>query len=173
MTNIDFGNIASQHALMWSTNLRVNHANAMTLYFENNTGTMRIKISTYTPDFPAIRQTPGSKGVWGDCEFVGNESEECDFWVVYEKLPKEETTLCPEGNTLFITGEPPSVKWYNPVFLRQFETVLTTHRKILHRHIILGQTALPWIIGAKYSAKEKNGNRTTTSLMTSSRPWTR
>ena len=134
---------------------------------------MRIKISTYTPDFPAIRQTPGSKGVWGDCEFVGNESEECDFWVVYEKLPKEETTLCPEGNTLFITGEPPSVKWYNPVFLRQFETVLTTHRKILHRHIILGQTALPWIIGAKYSAKEKNGNRTTTSLMTSSRPWTR
>jgi len=116
---------------------------------------MRIKISTNFPDYPLLRQTPGGKGKWEDCEFfIGNEFDECDFWVVFEGLAKVETMICPKGNTLFIAGEPPSVKWYNPLFLRQFQQVLTCHRNMVHRNVICSQPPLPWRVGVKFSAKE-------------------
>ena len=49
----------------------------------------KIKISTQFPEWPLLRQTPGSKGIWDNCQFFVNQDvEECDMWVVYEGLLK-------------------------------------------------------------------------------------
>ena len=112
---------------------------------------MRIKLSTNFPEWPLIRQTPGGLGIWGDCRFFINEDiGECDFWVVYDDVLRPETTRCPPGNTLLVTGEPPSVKTYSRRFLAQFGTILTSHRDLVHPNIINRQQALPWMVGCRY-----------------------
>jgi hypothetical protein len=112
---------------------------------------IRVKLSTNSPDWPFIRQTPGQAGIWGDCQFfINEEMDECDFWVVYDDVLRPETTRCPPGNTLLITGEPPSVKRYSPRFLNQFARVLTCQRELTHRNVIHSQQALPWMIGCRY-----------------------
>ncbi len=116
---------------------------------------IRVKLTTNSPDWPLIRQTPGRSGVWGDCRFFINEDvEECDFWVVYDDVLRPETTRCPPGNTLLITGEPPSVKTYHPRFLAQFAQVLTCQRGLKHPHVTYSQQALPWMIGCRYVAEQ-------------------
>lgn len=112
---------------------------------------IRVKLSTNFPDWPLVRQTPGGAGIWNDCRFFINEDiDECDFWVVYDDVLRPETTRCPPGNTLLITGEPPSVKTYSRRFLAQFGAVLTSHRDLVHSNIINRQQALPWMAGCRY-----------------------
>ena len=95
-----------------------------------------------------IRQTPGRKGIWNNCVFKINEDvEESDFWVVYEGIAKTETSKCPRDGTLFIAGEPPSVRRYNPYFLDQFSRVLTCQPAIRHKNKIMGQMSIPWFVG--------------------------
>ncbi|MGI4789432.1 MAG: glycosyltransferase family 10 domain-containing protein [Janthinobacterium lividum] len=112
---------------------------------------IRVKLSTNFPEWPLIRQTPGRSGIWGECQFFINEEiEECDFWVVYDDVIRPETTRCPPGNTLLITGEPPSVKRYPRRYAAQFARVLTCHRELKHPHVIYSQQALPWMVGCRY-----------------------
>jgi hypothetical protein len=66
------------------------------------------------------------------------------------RLLRPETTRCPPGNTLLITGEPPSVKTYHPRFLAQFAQVLTCQRGLKHPNVIDRQQALPWMVGCRY-----------------------
>ena len=107
-----------------------------------------IKLSTKVPSWRWLRQTPGSKGVWGNCRFVADSNlQECDYWVVCDGLPGEETALCPKENTILITGEPAAIKGYDKEYLSQFGCVITTQRKISHRNVIHSQTALPWFVG--------------------------
>jgi hypothetical protein len=117
---------------------------------------IRVKYSMNDSDFPLIWQTPGGKGIWGNCEFVlDSDLEECDYWFVYENLKKSETTLCPRSNVIFITGEPPEVRHYNPFFLRQFAKVLTAQPIILHHNVVHTQTGLPWYVGVRYIKAER------------------
>ncbi len=112
---------------------------------------IKVKLSTNSPDWPFLRQTPARSGIWGDCRFFVNEDiDECDFWVVYDDLIRPETTHCPPGNTLLITAEPPSVKSYSRQFAAQFGHVLTCQRELKHPHVIFRQQALPWMIGCRY-----------------------
>ena len=61
--------------------------------------------------WPAERQTPGRTAVWGDCRFLINQPvKQCDYWVVFEDLDEPEATHCPAGNTLLVTGEPPTIR---------------------------------------------------------------
>ena len=69
---------------------------------------------------------------------------------MYDDVLRPETTRCPPGNTLLITGEPPSVKTYSRRFLAQFGAVLTSHRDLSHPNIIHRQQALPWMVGCRY-----------------------
>ena len=109
---------------------------------------LKIKVSTAFPEWPLIRQTPASKGVWGDCKFFINQNiDECDYWVVYDGLLTAETVNCPTENTVLITGDPPNVKNYNEKYLKQFSTIITCHRNITRNRIIYRQQALPWHIG--------------------------
>jgi hypothetical protein len=117
---------------------------------------IRVKCSMKGSEFPIIWQTPGAKGIWGDCEFIlDSELEECDYWFVYESLNRTETTLCPRSNVIFITGEPPDIRHYNPFFLRQFSRVLTSQPIILHRNVVHTQTGLPWFVGVRYLKTER------------------
>lgn len=111
----------------------------------------KVKFSTNTPDWDWIRQTPGRKGIWGDSQFfINKDIDECDFWFVYEDLPKNETVKCPPENTVLITGEPESVKKYNEKFLAQFGMIITSNRSLKHRNIIYSQQGLPWFVGANF-----------------------
>jgi hypothetical protein len=107
-------------------------------------------LCTSWPQWPILRQTPAGRGIWDDCQFfVGEEAAEFDFCVVYDSLPRPVMIRCPRDNTIFVTGEPPSVKTYDPHFLNQFGTIVTCHRSIDHPRVIRTQQALPWLIGAK------------------------
>ena len=71
------------------------------------------------------RQSPGGKCIWGDYKFIFNQDiEECDYWVVFDQIPKTETCYCPSKNTLFITAEPPHIGVYPSAFLDQFYNVI-------------------------------------------------
>lgn len=112
---------------------------------------IRVKLSTNFPNWPLVRQTPGRSGIWGEFQFFINEEiDECDFWVVYDDIVQPETTRCPPGNTLLITGEPPSVKRYHPRYTAQFACVLSCQHEIQHPNIIYRQQALPWMVGCRY-----------------------
>ncbi len=111
---------------------------------------IKIKISTAGGGKPFMRQLPSGIPEWGNCHFSINEDvAECDLWVVYGGLGKEERTFCPADATLFITNEPPSVKKYQKRFLNQFAAVIGCDRTIKHPNIIFKQQALPWWVGHK------------------------
>ena len=117
---------------------------------------IRVKLSTNFPEWPLIRQTPKRAGLWGECKFFINEEiDECDFWVVYDDVVRPETTRCAPGNTLLVTGEPPSVKRYHPSYTAQFACALTCQREIYHPNVIARQQALPWMIGCRYQQETK------------------
>ena len=109
---------------------------------------IKIKLSVHS-DWPVLRQTPGEKGVWGNCQFfVNQDMDECDWWVVSDSLPKTETCKCDPKKTIFVTGEPPTIKSYDNNFLKQFKTTITCERNdIKHPNIIYNQQGLFWMIG--------------------------
>jgi Glycosyltransferase family 10 (fucosyltransferase) C-term len=113
------------------------------------------------PDFIAAwrRQLADAAPVWGDCEFIFDpHAREYDWLVVYDRFPSvsgerfslwSEPLACPPENTLFITVEPSSIKFYEPLFLRQFGHVLTGHEpwSIDQPGVIRSQPALRWFYG--------------------------
>jgi hypothetical protein len=108
----------------------------------------RIKLTTLSPDWPWARQTPGSRGIWDDAEFIIDQpGAPGDWWVVYDDLPSEEIIQCRPGNTLLITPEPPALKTYNRAFAAQFDWVLTPDRTLIHPHKTHSQQSLPWHVG--------------------------
>lgn len=117
----------------------------------------KVKFSTNSTYWDWIRQTPGRKGIWSDCQFFVNEDiEECDFWFVYEDLPKNETVKCVPENTVLIMGEPESVKKYNEKFLTQFGTIITSNRSLKYHNVIYSQQGLPWFVGGKFQKETKS-----------------
>ena len=111
-----------------------------------------IDVKLTVPSWPIIRQTPGQKGVWGECRFFFSDTDidRCDYWFVLEGLGKrKETTICPKANTVFIAHEPPTLKTYKSEFLHQFAAVITSDANIDHPNPILQQSGLPWHIGRR------------------------
>jgi len=110
---------------------------------------MIIKISSMDRPSNIIRQTPGSKGIWGNFRFVINspETEDCDWWVVLEGVPDIERANVPKRNTILITGEPPCIKQYQNGFLNQFSTIITCHSGLRHPHVMNTQQGLAWWVG--------------------------
>lgn len=109
---------------------------------------IKIKLSVHS-DWPVLRQTPGENGVWENFRFFVNQDiDECDWWVVSDSLPKTETCKCDPQKTIFVTGEPPTIKSYDNDFLKQFKTIITCERNdIKHPNIIYNQQGLFWMIG--------------------------
>jgi hypothetical protein len=105
------------------------------------------------------RQLPDASPVVGGCEFVFDaDSRDYDWLVVYDRFPRvagertskwHELLACPPEQTVFITVEPSSIKFYEPEFLRQFGHVLTGHEpwSIDQPGVIRSQPALRWFYG--------------------------
>lgn len=116
---------------------------------------IKVKV-TYPFDSVVFRgQLPNKGSQWDDFIFFINpeETDEVyDYWVVYENLhkPSERTFLRNKRNTLFFTGEPPTVKKYSEGFLRQFATIITSHTDIKHPSVLYTQQSLPWSIRKSY-----------------------
>ncbi|MGS0764080.1 glycosyltransferase family 10 domain-containing protein [Syntrophomonas curvata] len=109
---------------------------------------IRVKLSTDFPYEPLIRQTPGRRGIWGNCQFfIDSGISDCDYWVVYNGVLQHETAFCPPQNTILITGEPPSITDYPPAYANQFARVVTCHAHMPHPRLILSQTGLCWHVG--------------------------
>jgi hypothetical protein len=118
---------------------------------------LKIKISTAGAGKPFIKQLRSFSYTWDNCQFFINEEiPECDLWVVYGGLGKQESTLCSPDKTLFITNEPPSVKIYQNKFLKQFGAIITCHKNIRHPNVIFNQQALPWWVGHKVYADSRD-----------------
>lgn len=110
----------------------------------------KIKVSSCCPKWDWYRHSPNSAGIWQNTKFTFNETDEsCDFWIVYENLVTLQTTLCPPENTIFIAGEPPSVRTYHPKFLAQFAIIITCDPEIKHKNAICSHLSLPWMVGYK------------------------
>lgn len=110
---------------------------------------IKVKLSTTTPKWPLLRQTPNSKGIWNGCQFyVDQDIEDCDYLVVYEGVLETEKALCAPENTILITAEPFS-EHYPSKFLAQFKTIVTFHRNIKHPNVIFSQPGLPWHVGRR------------------------
>ncbi len=96
---------------------------------------IKVKLTTYNYN-QSIResiqkQTPRQSLKWGEVQFYLNEDVYgCDYWVIFDYLPKEETTHCQKENTIFIAGEPSSIKKYDKKFLNQFSKIITCQRRI-------------------------------------------
>ncbi len=121
------------------------------LNYKNNL--LKIKISTGSGGLPFLKQLKSFNSIWNNCQFFINQDiPECDFWVVYGGLGKEEHTSCPANGTLFITNEPPSVREYSRPFTDQFSAIITCHKDIKHKNKIPSQQSLPWWVGHKMSA---------------------
>ena len=109
---------------------------------------IRVKITTMFPYSPLVRQTPGSLGCWGNCQFqVDHDDPECDCWVIYGGMREQVTAYCPQGNVILFDDEPPAVRTYDARFLAQFGAIISCQSEISHPRLIRGRQALPWHVG--------------------------
>ncbi|MFA6554501.1 MAG: glycosyltransferase family 10 [Candidatus Paceibacterota bacterium] len=114
---------------------------------------IKVKISSNSHGWSFLRQTPESKGIWGNYQFYTDDNtEEFDWWVIIDGIPREQTIKCYPENTILITGEPPSIKKYNKDFTKQFNTIITTQEGLDNKNIFKFQL-LPWYIGAHFDLK--------------------
>jgi hypothetical protein len=120
---------------------------------------VHVRISTSFPGYPLVRQTPGWNGVWGQYRFFVDEPiERCDYWVVYDNLDGPQKAACRAENTVFISGEPPSLRRYPSRFLSQFATVITCHRDVKHPNSLFRHQAIPWHVGTGgYHTRSREG----------------
>jgi hypothetical protein len=109
-------------------------------------------------------QFPTSDFRIGNFQFDINPGKETkndvyDYWVVYENLhrPAEHCFLKEKKNTIFIAGEPPSVKKYLASFLKQFHLIITSHEIANHPKAFSFQQALPWTINKNYCELKNTG----------------
>ncbi len=111
---------------------------------------IKVKLSFPFLKWPIERQTPKHSGVWGNCHFfINTPVRKCDYWVVWDGLAKNGKTICPKENTIFITGDPPTIREYDQQFLSQFNTVITCHKNIKHNNPVFQQQGLPWHVGRR------------------------
>lgn len=105
---------------------------------------IKVKLTTFNNE-PILAQTPNLSGIWGNFEFYFNKNiDKCDYWVVFEYLPENDSTICSKENTLFITGEPSSIRRYNNKFLNQFAKIITTQRRIAKVETYYAQPGISW-----------------------------
>ena len=108
----------------------------------------RIALFDMFPEWPLARQTRAGALRWGDAEFAINPADGAfDGCVVFDGLLAETKISCPPDKTVFIAGEPPSIKAYHPGFLGQFHSVITCHSDTPHPRKLHREQGYPWHFG--------------------------
>ena len=108
------------------------------------------------------RQLPGDGTRWENCVFdFDPDCRNYDWLVVYDDLPvlpnerfssRVETLACAREHTLFINGEPSSIKTYGNDFLNQFGIVISSQEPWATpgKNVIHHQPALRWYYGVPW-----------------------
>lgn len=110
---------------------------------------IRVKLTTTFENWPLLRQSPGWRGTWGNCQFItGDSPDPVDCWVVIHNLPQSQTCLVDPKKLVWINIEPPSILRINPRFAAQFQCIrLCGGFRLKHPNKIVSHPAVPWWIG--------------------------
>jgi hypothetical protein len=103
--------------------------------------------------WPWGRQLPNNGGAWEKSAYTF--STDCtgayDWLVVYSAWPDVALlTSVPRGRRIFVAGEPESFHRYQPRFLEQFGTIITTQRGTRHPGAIYMQPGINWFAGVRF-----------------------
>lgn len=106
--------------------------------------------------WPWGRQLRGKNGVWEQSAYTF--STDCtggyDWLVVYSAWPDVALlTSLPRSRRIFVAGEPESFHRYQPRFLEQFGTVITTQRGTRHPGAIFKQPGINWFAGVRFQSE--------------------
>ena len=122
----------------------------------SNAPLLRIKFISKVDNNIWLRQLPNKDNVINNCLFIFDKNETVYDWlVVYDDLPpaaderfpmSSEQLQCHPDNTLLITIEPPTIKYYGKPYTNQFGHILTSQPPIAlpHRNRIYNQAGLYW-----------------------------
>lgn len=105
--------------------------------------------------WPWSRQLPAGLNRWGSSQYRFDQSPngQADWLVVFSSWEGEAlVTSIPLERRIFVAGEPASFHRYQPGFLNQFGTVLTTQRKTQHANPVFSQVAINWFAGVEFLA---------------------
>lgn len=103
--------------------------------------------------WPWGRQFRDEGSTWGNSSYTF--SPDCtrgyDWLVVYSAWPDVGLlTSVPRRRRIFVAGEPESFHRYQPRFLEQFGTVITTQRGTRHPGAIFMQPGINWFAGVRF-----------------------
>lgn len=88
---------------------------------------------------------------WKNCEFFLNDKSitKADYWVIAGDVSlDEEVCEVPEGNIIFMTGEPQSIRRYDtsPDFVKQFDRIFTSQQDFKHEKVFSCRPPINWWI---------------------------
>ncbi len=108
--------------------------------------------------WPWLRQTEDGRGNMPHARFILEPEQRDPHWLaVFDEPPAVLMTHVPkERRVLFIT-EPPEVKPYSPLFLRQFGTVISPYpiRGVPSDNLLCENSCLPWHYAVDISCQDK------------------
>jgi len=109
-----------------------------------------------TPDL--LRQTPESKGAWGEHTFTLDALERCDYVVILNRVPQTTTVICPPENIWLIVQEPPAAlyRWQRKGFT-QPARIYTPDDALRGSKYIHSHGALPWHANKTYDELKAQG----------------
>jgi hypothetical protein len=103
--------------------------------------------------WPWLRQLKSTDSTWGKTKYYFDMENHPDagWLVVFSAWPQTDfVTTIPRERRIFVAGEPESFHVYQPKFLDQFGTVLTTQSKCKHNHAIHSQVGINWFAGVRF-----------------------
>lgn len=110
---------------------------------------IRIVKSWITPDL--FRQTPGSKGIWGECHFTFDPIERCDYLIALNHTPDEIFVEISRSNIWCIVQEPPipAYRWIEKGF-DHYGRIFTQDTRLRGAKIVQTHGSLPWHVNRTY-----------------------
>lgn len=109
-----------------------------------------IRLLEHNVQWPYHRHSPEGDGRWKETRFLfGREPGPADWLAVTSLVPPG--LNFPRNRTILIAGEPDAHTWFNPDYVSQFGTVVTTDPLLRHPALRLGYHALPWHVGIDWS----------------------
>ncbi len=96
-------------------------------------------------------QTPGGRGIAHGYRFeIDNGCAECDHWIVWGGLRKQERVVCPPGNVYYLTDESHAERKFDQRFLNQFPRVIACRTDLQHPAVIPTHDLGIWHFGKNY-----------------------
>ncbi len=95
--------------------------------------------------------TPGCSGVWQGITFTEEPVNDCDYVIVFNKIPENTIVNCPQENIWLIMQEPPLkfLNWFQKAY-KHFHRVYTPDINLQGNNIVHSHGMLPWYINKDY-----------------------